>query len=67
MTKTQTKAEFLTDALIELVNDRIKVDSLESGRSCYYLLETNLDFHLKTKTQMKISKKIHLNHLKEVT
>ena len=41
MAKTQTKAEFLTDALIEQVNDRIKVDAIESGRSCYYLLETN--------------------------
>ena len=39
MSLTQTKAEFLTDALIEQVNDRIKVDSIESGHSCYYQLE----------------------------
>ena len=41
MTLTQTKSEFLTDALIEQVNDRIKVDSIESGHSCYYQLEAN--------------------------
>ena len=41
MSLTQTKPEFLTDALIEQVNDRIKVDSIESGRNCYYQLEVN--------------------------
>lgn len=41
MTTTQTKTEFLTDALIEQVNDRIKVNSIESGHSCYYQLEAN--------------------------
>ena len=35
MTLTQPKTEFLTEALIEQVNDRWKVDSIESGRSFY--------------------------------
>ncbi len=41
MTQTQTKTEFLTEALLEQVNDRIKVDSIESGRNSYYQLEVN--------------------------
>ncbi len=35
MTLTQPKTEFLTEALIEQVNNRWKVDSIESGRSFY--------------------------------
>jgi len=35
MTLTQTKTEFLTESLIEQVNDRWKVNSIESGRSFY--------------------------------
>ena len=35
MTLTQPKTEFLTEALIEQVNDRWKVNSIESGRSFY--------------------------------
>ena len=41
MNTTQSKTEFLTEALIEQVNNRIKVDSIESGRNCYYQLEVN--------------------------
>ena len=35
MTLTQPKTEFLTEALIEQVNNRWKVNSIESGRSFY--------------------------------
>ena len=31
MTTTQTKTEFLTEAMIEQVNDRFKVNAIESG------------------------------------
>ena len=39
MNQTQTKSEFLTESLIEVLNDRFKVDSLESGHSVYTQLE----------------------------
>ena len=39
MTLTQTKTEFLTEAMIEQVNNRWKVDSLESGRNFHGLLQ----------------------------
>ena len=35
---TQSKTEFLTEALIEQVNDRLKVDAIESNRSFYTTL-----------------------------
>ena len=35
MTLTQTKSEFLTESLIEVLNDREKVNALESSRSTY--------------------------------
>ena len=35
MTLTQTKTEYLTEAMIEQVNDLWKVNSIESGRSFY--------------------------------
>ena len=38
MTLTQSKTEFLTEALLEQVNDRFKVNSIESGRNFYHLL-----------------------------
>ena len=38
MTLTQTKVEFLTEALLEQLNNRFKVDALESGRSFYHKL-----------------------------
>lgn len=42
MTLTQTKSEFLVDSLIEVLNDRWKVDSIESGRHVYHQLETEV-------------------------
>ena len=39
MTVTQTKPEFLTEALIEVLNNEWKVLSLESGHSVYTQLE----------------------------
>ena len=39
MTITQTKPQFLTEALIEVLNNRFKVDALESGHSVYTQLE----------------------------
>ena len=39
MTLTQTKAEFLTEALLEQLNDREKVNALESSRSVYTQFE----------------------------
>ena len=39
MTITQTKPQFLTEALIEQLNDQWKVNSIESGRSVYTQLE----------------------------
>ena len=39
MTITQTKPEFLTEALIEVCNNQWKVDALESGHSVYTQLE----------------------------
>ena len=35
----QTKSEFLTEALIEVLNNQWKVDALESGHSVYTQLE----------------------------
>jgi len=39
MTITQTKPQFLTEALIEVLNNGWKVDALESSRSVYTQLE----------------------------
>ena len=39
MIVTQTKPEFLTEALIEVCNNQWKVDALESGHSVYTQLE----------------------------
>ena len=39
---TQTKAEFLTDALIEVLNNEWKVNSIESGRKFYHKLTCNV-------------------------
>ena len=39
MTITQTKPQFLTEALIEMCNNQWKVDALESGHSVYTQLE----------------------------
>ena len=39
MIKTQTKPEFLTEALIEVLNNEWKVLSLENGRSVFTQLE----------------------------
>lgn len=39
MTTTQTKVEFLTEALVEQLNDRFKVDAIESGHVHSYLLK----------------------------
>ena len=39
MTITQTKPQFLTEALIEVLNNEWKVLSLENGRSVYTQLE----------------------------
>ena len=38
-TLTQTKPQFLTEALIEVCNNEWKVNALESGRSVYTQLE----------------------------
>ena len=42
MTITQTKPQFLTEALIEVLNNEWKVLSLENGRSVYTQLEMKL-------------------------
>ena len=39
MTITQTKPQFLTEALIEVLNNEWKVNGIESGRSVYHQLE----------------------------
>ena len=39
MTVTQTKPEFLTEALIEVCNNEWKVNAIESGHSVYTQLE----------------------------
>ena len=39
MTITQTRPQFLTEALIEVLNNQWKVDAIESGRSVYNQLE----------------------------
>ena len=39
MQVTQTKPQFLTEALIEVLNNQWKVDGIESGRSVYTQLE----------------------------
>ena len=39
MTITQTRPQFLTEALIEVLNNEWKVSSIESGRSIYTQLE----------------------------
>jgi hypothetical protein len=36
---TQTKSEFLTESLIEILNDREKVNAIESSRSVYTQFE----------------------------
>jgi hypothetical protein len=42
MTLTQSKTEYLTEALIEQLNNREKVNSIESSRSCY----TNFEYEV---------------------
>ena len=39
MTVTQTRPQFLTEALVEVLNNQWKVDGIESGRSVYTQLE----------------------------
>ena len=39
MTITQTKSEFLTDALVEQINNKEKVNAIESGRTTYNQFE----------------------------
>ena len=39
MTVTQTRPQFLTEALVEVLNNQWKVDALESSRSVYTQLE----------------------------
>ena len=39
MTITQTKPQFLTEALIEVLNNEWKVNAIESNRSVYHQLE----------------------------
>ena len=39
MITTQTKPQFLTEALIEVLNNEWKVNGIESGRSVYTQLE----------------------------
>ena len=39
---TQTKSEFLTESLIEILNDREKVNALESSRTTY----TNFEYEV---------------------
>ena len=39
MTVTQTRPQFLTEALVEVLNNQWKVDALESSRSVYNQLE----------------------------
>ena len=39
MAITQTKPQFLTEALVEVLNNQWKVDGIESGRSVYTQLE----------------------------
>ena len=42
MTITQTKPQFLTEALIEVLNNEWKVNGIESGRSVYNQLEMEI-------------------------
>ena len=42
MIVTQTKPEFLTEALIEVLNNEWKVNGIESGRSVYTQLEMEI-------------------------
>jgi hypothetical protein len=42
MTITQTKPQFLTEALIEVLNNEWKVNAIESGRSLYHQLEMEI-------------------------
>ena len=42
MITTQTKPEFLTEALIEVLNNEWKVNSIESGHSVYNQLEMEI-------------------------
>ena len=39
---TQTKSEFLTESLIEILNDREKVNTIESSRTTY----TNFEYEV---------------------
>ena len=39
MTVTQTRPQFLTEALVEVLNNQWKVDAIESSRSVYTQLE----------------------------
>ena len=42
MQVTQTKPQFLTEALIEVLNNQWKVDAIESGHSVYTQLEMEI-------------------------
>lgn len=39
MTTEQTRVQFLTEALVEVLNNQWKVDAIESGHQCYYQTE----------------------------
>ena len=42
MTITQTKPQFLTEALIEVLNNEWKVNAIESNRAAYHQLEMEI-------------------------
>ncbi len=61
-TITQTKPQFLTEALIEVLNNEWKVNSIESGRSVYHQLEMEVG-----RKYIKVWQRLNRDGVKDTT
>ena len=62
MTITQTKPQFLTEALIEVLNNEWKVNALESNRSHYHQLEMEIG-----RKYIKVWQRLNRNGVKDTS
>ena len=61
-TAPQYKAEYLTECLIEVVNNQWKVDAIESNRSLYHQLEMEVG-----RKYIKVWEKLNRNGVEDTT
>jgi hypothetical protein len=62
MTITQTKPQFLTEALIEVLNNEWKVNAIESNRSLYHQLEMEIG-----RKYIKVWQRLNLDGVKDTS